>query len=82
MACACTRARDLDVFSGARACNDPVYALGDVLELFVAEVEDAHDNPSWLLKWTRGRRAYYGAALPDAGVEVAVWEGNFTGGET
>ena len=42
-----TRAWDDNVFSNATKCNDPVFALGDVLEVFVGPVEDPTDDPEW-----------------------------------
>lgn len=47
-----THAFDTDVFSNATKCNDPVFALGDVLEVFIGPVEDPTDDPDWRVSRT------------------------------
>ena len=42
-----TRAWDTNIFSNATKCNDDVWALGDVLEVFLGPVEHPTDDPMW-----------------------------------
>jgi hypothetical protein len=42
-----TRAYDDNIFSNATKCNDDVWALGDVLEVFLGPVEHPTDDPMW-----------------------------------
>ena len=42
-----TNATDHNIFNHATKCNDPVFKLGDVLEVFIGPVERATDNPEY-----------------------------------
>ena len=42
-----SRARDRFIFSPYTRCNDPVFVRSDVLEVFIAPVRRATDNPVW-----------------------------------
>ena len=45
-----TNATDVDIFNSATKCNDPVFAEGDVLEVFISPVEQLTDVPEWYLE--------------------------------
>ncbi len=49
-----TNATDVNIFSTATKCNDPTFSDGDVLEVFVAPVEQLTDVPSWYLELDTG----------------------------
>ena len=77
-------ATDADIFSNARHCNDPTFALGDVVELFVAPVSSAWDNPAWYMEIDAASNGvlWGGLTYNPLGYKAPHQGGNFTGNET
>jgi hypothetical protein len=77
-------ATDADIFSNARHCNDPTFALGDVVELFVAPVSSAWDNPAWYMEIDAASNGvlWGGLSYNPLGYKAPHQGGNFTGNET
>ena len=67
-----TNATDADIFSTAQRCNGPTFAMGDVLEVFVAAVPSPLDNPSWYLELDTGSTGVMWGALT-YNPETAPW---------